>query len=306
MEVKEGSILREKDTGRIFYIAGGRRHWILSQEAAVQFRIPLDQAVDCMGADLQEIPVGSPVVNYPQEGHLKECSNHMEARAYLARGLTGSGIECGPGPADSCYPLPLNVQVSYLDKFGRDAGCNQDYQGEYPEIDYMTTIDKMEGIEDGSLDFIIQSNVIEHSKNPVLALGMAYRKLKAGGTLIMAVPDKRYTFDKARPLTKIRHLIQDLELGEDPERNLEHVYCCHKIWVGSEANQVEDLTREQLLEYLKEDKIDIHWHTFTDRSFAKLLRKLRKEIPWSDIRIVPRNYFRAKQNFLEFYVILKK
>lgn len=304
INLHDNDIIRGKDSGRMFIMKNGRRHWILTGEAASQFRISLDIYTEYPEEILKQIPIGSPVVDYPQE--LAQCSNCTSARAFIAKELKGQGIECGPGSASNCYPLPLDADVKYLDRFENTEGCNQDYNGEFPNIDYKTTIDEMQGIEDESLDFIVHCHVIEHSRNPLQALEKSYKKLKPGGTLIMAVPDKRFTFDKPRKLTKIKHMLDDYSDGIICERDLEHVHCCKKIWVGSEYKMIYDMTDEEILKYLKQNVIDIHWHTFTDASFHKLIHKSRKMIPWSHVTIVPVKSFRQREKFIEFYVILKK
>ncbi|MGC4019841.1 MAG: methyltransferase domain-containing protein [Muricomes sp.] len=254
--------------------------------------------------ELKEIPVGSPVVDYPSS--LEECNSCTAARAFIAKDLRGTGIECGPGSSSNCYPLPLDVDVKYLDRFDNNEGCNQDYSGEFPNIDYKTTINEMRGIEDNSLDFIVHCHVIEHSRNPLQALELAYQKLKPDGCLIMAVPDKRYTFDKPRKLTTAKHIIDDYKIGIDSGRDLEHVHCCKKIWVGSGYKMIHEMNDEEIKQYLNQNLIDIHWHTYTDRSFKKLLYKTQKIVPWKQIKIIPRKSFKHKKAFIEFYVLLKK
>ena len=56
-------------------------------------------------------------------------------------------------------------------------------------------------IPDGSQDFVIADHFIEHCQDPISALTIHFRVLKTGGILYMAVPDKRFTFDKDRPVT---------------------------------------------------------------------------------------------------------
>ena len=91
----------------------------------------------------------------------------------------------------------------------------------------------------------------------------------------MAVPDKLYTFDKPRKLTKVKHLLKDYRDGISAEQDLERVHCCNKIWVGSEYKMVPDLSNNQILEYLKKDLIDIHWYTYTDQRNLFHGRRLR-------------------------------
>ena len=122
----------------------------------------------------------------------------------------------------------------------------------------------------------------------------------------MAVPDKEVTFDKPRPLTTPGHMIWDDYLGVKAKRDLKHVHCCKKIWVGSGYKMIWDMTDSEILAYLKQDIIDIHWHTFTDVSFSELLHKSRKRIPWKQVQVIPRTSFKTTDSFIEFYVVLEK
>ena len=73
----------------------------------------------------------------------------------------------------------------------------------------------LNGITDGSYDFVLSCHSLEHIANPLKALAEWRRVLKPKGTLVLVLPDKRYTFDVNRPYTKIGHLLDDLENGTD-------------------------------------------------------------------------------------------
>ena len=68
-----------------------------------------------------------------------------------------------------------------------------------------------------SQDFIIANHFLEHTENPIGTIETHLGKLKPGGVLFYAVPDKRYTFDFRRPVTPIEHMVADYEQG--PERS---------------------------------------------------------------------------------------
>jgi SAM-dependent methyltransferase len=53
----------------------------------------------------------------------------------------------------------------------------------------------------GTFDAIVASHVLEHMPDPVTFLQSAQRLLKPGGAVVLALPDKRYTFDFFGPLT---------------------------------------------------------------------------------------------------------
>ena len=76
-------------------------------------------------------------------------------------------------------------------------------------------------VADASFDFVVAAHVIEHTRNPIATLRTWLRVLKPGGLLYLVVPDKRYTFDRARVRTTLEHVIFDY-LEPSRERDLEH------------------------------------------------------------------------------------
>lgn len=80
-------------------------------------------------------------------------------------------------------------------------------------------------IPDRQYDFLISSNVLEHTTNPLLALRVWGKKVKVGGIVFIVVPNKDESFDRHRPITTIEHLRDDLmkNLGEDDLTHLSEV-----------------------------------------------------------------------------------
>lgn len=73
-----------------------------------------------------------------------------------------------------------------------------------PRVDVVLDMDS-EGLSlfpGESKDFIVCCHVLEHLKNPIRALSEILRVLVKGGLAAIAVPDKRFTFDRDRPLTE--------------------------------------------------------------------------------------------------------
>jgi len=127
--------------------------------------------------------------------------------------LNGDGIEIGS--LNWPMPVPPNANVRYADAFS-----TEDLKRNWPQfadrlkpIDIVTDVQNLTGIADQSLDFIIANHVIEHTEDPIGALIHLHRVLKEGGILFMSLPDKRYTFDKDRPITTYSHLVKDHEDG---------------------------------------------------------------------------------------------
>jgi hypothetical protein len=115
------------------------------------------------------------------------------------------------------------------------------------------------------------------------------------------VPDKEFTFDKDRDLTSISHLVDD-HLQPSPERDFEHfrdfalkVSCrCFNVRPESEA--------EQFAKELWDMQYSIHYHVWTDRTFAEFLNSLVGPFPaWTMKQVASRGTVGD-----EFIVVLEK
>jgi ubiquinone/menaquinone biosynthesis C-methylase UbiE len=73
----------------------------------------------------------------------------------------------------------------------------------------------MTGVGDDSQDFVIANHVLEHVEDPLRALKSVSRVLHARGVAYLALPDKRFTFDKDRQITSLDHVIKDHRDGPD-------------------------------------------------------------------------------------------
>ena len=112
--------------------------------------------------------------------------------------------------------LPSGAHVKYIDRKTVKA-----LRQEYPElrafplvrVDIVDDGKKLEKIKSESQDFLIANHFLEHCENPIGAIESFLRVLKKGGILYMAIPDKRFTFDINRPITKLKHLLKDYTGG---------------------------------------------------------------------------------------------
>lgn len=80
---------------------------------------------------------------------------------------------------------------------------------------YVGDVDKigLSIIGDEEFDFAILNHVIEHVANPIRLVGELFRVVKRGGHVVLACPDKNYTFDKNRELTPFEHLLEEYAAG---------------------------------------------------------------------------------------------
>ena len=154
----------------------------------------------------------------------------------------GCGLEFGP--ADNPTPLPEGLRVTYIDH-SRDTGA--DLAGATP-IDHAWA-------ESGSLtavlgrdsyDFAIAAQVGQYVPNLLGWLRGIYAALRPGGVLNLSLPDKRFMFDAARPISTLAELIEaDLLAYErpSPRQIFGHTYDVRaitpeRIWTGEDPMHV--------------------------------------------------------------------
>ncbi|MFC1680557.1 methyltransferase domain-containing protein [Pseudomonadota bacterium] len=121
----------------------------------------------------------------------------MKKDKYIDMYCRGRGLEIGG--ADN--------HIEGLDSIKAD---NKDeYVGRKYEIDALLDGTNLESVADDSLDYVVSVHVLEHISNPLKALVEWHRVVRPGGYVFTAVPQKKYTFDRYRSTTTIRHLLDD-------------------------------------------------------------------------------------------------
>jgi SAM-dependent methyltransferase len=187
----------------------------------------------------------------------------------------GHGLEIGP--LHRPMPLPPGTRVTYADSFSTDALRElwaREVDGrDIAPIDIVTDATTLDGVADASFDFVVASHVIEHLENPVAGLRNALRVLRPGGALFLALPDRRSTFDSARPPTPIAHVLRDY-CGGAAESRRGH----YNEWVAL----VEHLTGEEAVRRatdLEARRYPIHFHVWSPMEFTALLDAVEPFMP---------------------------
>jgi len=134
--------------------------------------------------------------------------------------LSGKGIEIGA--LNNPLSLPPNLKIKYVDILS-EAEINKHYPGaKIPDIVCDGTY--FPEVDNSTFDFVIANHLLEHFDDPVRALKEWHRILKDGGVVFMALPDKRFSFDKERKRTLLSHLIDEHENPlENRLKNLDHL-----------------------------------------------------------------------------------
>lgn len=125
-------------------------------------------------------------------------------------------------------------------------------------------------LPDGGYDFVLSSHMLEHSANPVKALYEWLRLLKSGGTLFLVLPHREGTFDHRRPVTPLRHLMDDFErqMGEDDLTHLPEILQLHDLRRDPKAGGFEAFKARS--ERNRENR-GLHHHVFDTRLAVELL-----------------------------------
>lgn len=202
------------------------------------------------------------------KGVARRFTRRERARTQLARRhLRGEGIEIGA----LHKPLRVAARVRYVDRYSRE-GLRQ----AYPELAALPVVDpaivddgeKLTRVEPSSQDFVIANHFIEHCADPIGTLMVFASKLRPGGAIYLAMPDKRFCFDRERESTTFEHLLGDHMDGGAASRrahfeDFARFSCLHGK--GSEE-EVRRITEECLAA-----NYSIHYHAWTFEEFRQFL-----------------------------------
>jgi predicted SAM-dependent methyltransferase len=233
---------------------------------------------------------------------------YLDARVAFANSyLVGEGLEIGP--LHQPLAVPAHAKVRYVDRMSAPQ-LREEYpelaEWDLTEVDIVDDGETLASIPPESQDFIIANHFLEHTENPIGTIECHLGKLKPGGVLFYAVPDKRFTFDFRRPVTPIEHMIADYEEG--PERSrAEHyeewsrlVHNERSDAVGSTEQAASEEWVQQRARELEAQAYSIHMHVWTQAEFLRLLLAIRERFDDAfDIEA-------AARVGIEFVVVLRK
>lgn len=191
--------------------------------------------------------------------------------AIAKRYLSGSGIEIGG--LNAPLSVSRHANVRYVDR-----APLSELRVHYPELDGEELVEpdilddgeRLASLADGSQAFVIANHFLEHCQNPLGALENMFRVLASGGILFLAVPDKRFTFDRQRPTTTLEHLLEHAEHGPEVGRRGHF-----EEWVRLVDGVTDERAVEERVEELMERDYSIHYHVWTQAEVLELVQALR-------------------------------
>jgi len=217
-------------------------------------------------------------------------------RFFADRYLSGDGIEVGA--LNHPLAVPDVARVKYVDRM-----AVPDLRRHYPElaseslveVDIIDNGEYLETVAEASQDFVIANHFIEHCQDPIFTIKNLLRVLKRDGILYLAVPDKRYSFDRDRPVTPFAHLLRDFEEGPEQSKR-EH----YEEWIRIVVGETDEDTAEEMVQKLIKRDYSIHFHVWRSIDFLDFLIALKTHLDF------PLDVQRMFQNATEFITILRK
>jgi 2-polyprenyl-3-methyl-5-hydroxy-6-metoxy-1,4-benzoquinol methylase len=185
------------------------------------------------------------------------------------RYIRGTGIEFGA--LHVALSVPAGVTVRYADSEPSEKlRASYSTVGNIRAPDIITDIQSITCIDDSSQDFIIANHVLEHLENPLRALASIARVLRGGGVAFIALPDKRFTFDRDRQITPLNHLIRDYEEGPDWSLAGHYDEWCRCV------DGLQGDAHAQKVALMLAERSNIHFHVWDRAAMADLFSYVAK------------------------------
>ncbi len=151
------------------------------------------------------------------------------------------------------------------------------YKGKSPGRQYIAEASGLPFIKNKSYDFMLSSHCIEHIANPLKALLEWIRILRTDGLLVLVVPHKDGTFDHRRPVTLLKHLIQDYEIqtNESDMTHLEEILRLHDLSKDPGAGDYQSFVMRSKQNV---ENRCLHHHVFDTRLVVEMINYLGLQI----------------------------
>lgn len=126
---------------------------------------------------------------------------------------------------------------------------------------YICEASDLNGIPSEKYDFIISSHCLEHCANTLKTVKEWLRVIKKRGVILLVLPDKRYTFDRKRPVTKFSHVLDDYtnEVNENDLTHLSEILKSHDLSLDKAAGLFDQFKKRSLDNY---NNRCLHHHVF--------------------------------------------
>jgi SAM-dependent methyltransferase len=125
-------------------------------------------------------------------------------------------------------------------------------------------------IGNGNYDFLLASHVLEHCADAIKTIEEWKRVVKDDGYLLIVLPHKEGTFDHKRPVTQLKHFIEDYQARtkEDDMTHRDEILKLHDLMYDKGTPDVETLKERS------SNNIEnrcMHHHVFNGLNAAMLI-----------------------------------
>jgi SAM-dependent methyltransferase len=232
------------------------------------------------------------------ETHQRWLAERQALFAEMFR-FEGRGLEIGP--LDTPAVNPQTADVSYVDVYDRAGTVSKYADDDMVLVDLIpeTTFPLWDGDRVRTLseaaapgapfDWVLASHVVEHVPDLISWLADIARLTGPDGALVLAAPDRRFTFDCHRPPTTVGQVIE-AHLRGDRQPGPRAVYDHEASYVdlngidltsgarppGRSARRATPLVAFEAAKRAADDYIDLHVWAFTVYEFIELIAELRE------------------------------
>ncbi|MFM0292782.1 MULTISPECIES: class I SAM-dependent methyltransferase [Paraburkholderia] len=202
-------------------------------------------------------------------------------RGHLLKHIDLSGVGLEIGPYDQPTVFKSEADVRYLDWKDKEQLVQEcthpDMIVDIPDIDYVVHSNRYCDYIADKFDYIIANHVMEHAPNMIQWLSDLCDMMQPGGVLFLALPDKKFSFDKYRQDTALSHFVAEYLAGvEDIPR--EHQIECEiyydEAFVNKPMHVADKLDMNRIMEKLKAPPhVGIHSHVFESGTIVSKVLK---------------------------------
>ncbi len=157
------------------------------------------------------------------------------------------------------------------------SGETYSYHKNRKGFQYITEAIDLSLIQDAKYDFIISSHCLEHVANPLKAMEEWLRVLKKDALLLIVVPNKQFTFDHRRPVTKFSHLLEDYHnsTGENDLTHLQEILELHDLKRDKPAGGINQFRERALNNF---ETRSLHHHVFDAALLKEVFNFFKLEV----------------------------
>ena len=202
-------------------------------------------------------------------------------RGHLLKHIDLAGVGLEIGPYDQPTVFKSEADVRYLDwkdqaQLAREC-THPDMIVDIPEIDYVVHSNRYGDYISDKFDYIIANHVMEHAPNMIQWLSDLCDMMLPGGVLFLALPDKKFSFDKYRQDTALSHLVAEYLAGVE-EIPREHQIECEIYYDEAFVNRPMDVADKLDMNRIKEKlkappHVGIHSHVFESGTIVSKVLK---------------------------------